>query len=152
MSDRIRTTWDAYRAFHDAPENQGRMLSVYAGLQPWENSPELIPKNPNTLDGQRQINPALVALVERELEWKYAAKTREKARQKSPVPPLKPHRIPQYIAAVARAVASGSLTAAQGNGLLYAAQVVISLMRVQQPPPPPPNALGFKAPKKESQK
>lgn len=151
MSDQTqtRTTWEEYRAFHDAPDNRERRLSPYAGLQPWEQAlgPTGIPKNPNTVAGQRQINPSLVAMIERELEWKYRAESGPKKPRKSPIPPLKPHRIPQYIAAIAKAVAGGELTAAQGNGLLYAAQVVISLMRASQPPPPPPNAMGFKTPK-----
>lgn len=150
--ERRRTTWEEYQAFQSAPENKGRMLSAYAGLQPWESSPKDIPQNPETLAGQRQINPKLVALIEREVECKYTEKKQAKKAAKSLVPRLKPTRIPQYIAAVARAVASGSITAAQGNGLLYAAQVIISLMRAQQPPPPPPHPhpIGYAAPKKTS--
>jgi hypothetical protein len=86
-------------------------------------------------------------------DGKWIAKSSKEKLHKARIPPLKPHRIPQYIAAIARAVASGGITAAQGNGLLYAAQVVISLMRASQPPPPPPNAMGFKTPpKKEAKK
>lgn len=77
--------------------------------------------------------------------------TTHKRDSKTGIPPLKPHRVPQYIAAIARAVASGRLTAAQGNGLLYAAQIMISLMRREQPPPPTPTVMGFTAPKKGCQ-
>src|ERR1017187_9357040 len=105
----------------------------------------------------RDEPPALVARVEAILnkyhddtEWardkdrlagrgKYAA-----IRQKTGIPALKPGQIPRYIGAVARAVATGKLTAAQGNGLLYAAQTMISVTKTGAPPPPPPRSIGFK--------
>jgi hypothetical protein len=105
----------------------------------------------------RDEHPALVARVEAILkkyhddtEWardkdrlagrgKYAA-----IRQRTGIPALKPGQIPRYIGAVARAVATGKLTAAQGNGLLYAAQTMISVTKNTQAPPPPPRSIGFK--------
>ena len=65
------------------------------------------------------------------------------------IPALKPGTIHRYIGAVARAVATGQLTAPQGNGLLYAAQTMISVYRTTQVPPTPSRQpAGFKAPEK----
>jgi hypothetical protein len=66
--------------------------------------------------------------------------------RKTPIPRLKPGQIQRYIGAVARAVSESQITAAQGNGLLYAAQTMISVLRATQPPPPPPPPARFKPP------
>jgi hypothetical protein len=72
-------------------------------------------------------------------------KTGSKPRRKAIIPALKPHTIHRFLCAIPRAVAAGELSAAQGNGLLYAAQVFISLLKSTTPHPPPP-ALGFSNP------
>lgn len=73
----------------------------------------------------------------------------KKSAPKARIPPLKPASIPRFIAAIPRAVAANEITAAQGNHLLYAAQTLISLMRLEKPPPTPtPRPVGFTAPKR----
>jgi hypothetical protein len=70
-------------------------------------------------------------------DGKWVAEKERGKGEKVVLPVLKPGKIPQYIAAVAKAVSRGKLTAAQGSSLLYAAQVVISLMRMSKTTPPP---------------
>jgi hypothetical protein len=115
----------------------------------------LTPLNAWTLQECREEHPALVGRVEQILkqyhedrEW---ARDKEriagtgryaKTAVKTGIPLLKPNQIPRYIGAVARAVAEARITAAQGNGLLYAAQTLISAARSTVPPPP--HSIGFK--------
>jgi hypothetical protein len=82
---------------------------------------------------------------------KILAKTGFKPRRKAIIPALKPHTIQRFLCAIPRAVAAGELSAAQGNGLLYAAQVFISLIKATTPHPPP-QALGFSNPNPKGSK
>lgn len=75
-----------------------------------------------------------------------------KARRKCAIPALKPNSIHRFLSAVPRAVARGEITAAQGNGLLYAAQTYIALLRSAAPPTPTPGRMGFASAKSREEK
>jgi hypothetical protein len=47
------------------------------------------------------------------------------------IPPLEPARIPEYIAAVAAAIAAGAITPDVGRAMLYAAQLAIATRSMQ---------------------
>ena len=96
-------------------------------------------------EARREAEGRRIAVDWLQGELERAKQTEGKKRhRKTSIPALKPHTIDRYISSIPRAVARGEITATQGNSLLYAAQMLISLLRVSKPPTPTPRAMGFK--------